>query len=887
MKSVFFLSFILCLFTIASAQHHLTNNETDLLYTCPMHPEVKSNKPGKCSKCGMDLMKMNMQDDSSNTRLDRGNNNTYTPFKNFVTSVAVPTHSEMLVNHHYISNAETNIIEKPAESAHSGQHFERGTAGTKTIRYDLYVNDTIVNYTGKNKKGIAVNGSIPAPTLVFTIGDTAVVYVHNNADEPTSVHWHGVQLPNRMDGVPYLTQAPIPPNTTHVYKWIVVQEGTYWYHSHFKLQEQIGLYGALIFNKRTEPEIPTIPLILSDWSDLKPKEINRSLHAASDWFNIKKKAVQSYSEAIANNALGTKLKNEWLRMNAMDVSDVYYDRVFGNGKTSSEFPQFKAGDKVRFRIVNGAASSYFWLTWSGGRITVLANDGNDVEPVEVDRLMIATSETYDIMVTVPQNMKYEFLATTEDRTHYTSVWLGSGMEMPAKKLPRLKYFEGMKMMNGMMKMNGDMKPMGHMSLQQMDMNMVMYPEMENMKMSNDHSEHNMQHSNTSINMNAVYTCPMHPEVMLNHPGKCPKCGMDLVKKQEPQSHNMNNMEYEGMKTLNYNMLRSTQVTTLPTGKWKELRFQLEGNMNRYVWTLDNKTVSESDKILIKRGENVRIILYNNSMMRHPMHLHGHDFRLINQFKERSPLKNVVDILPMETDTLEFAATESGDWFFHCHILYHMMSGMGRVFSYENSPANPEIPNPSVAYRMLKKDDRMFHLMGTASLQTNGSEGLFMYGNTRWMAQQLWYMGFKGTDGYESETMFGRYFGKMQWLYTYVGFDYHFMQEGSNKKNIFNNENKNMFGQQSNKSNRKAGVFGIAYTLPMLIVADMRIDTDGKLRFQLSRNDIPLTPRLRMNWTVNTDKEYTLGASYIISKYLSVGSHYDSDMGIGAGVIFTY
>ena len=201
------------------------------------------------------------------------------------------------------------------------------------------------------------------------------------------------------------------------------------------------------------------------------------MHNATDWYAIKKGSTQSYSEAIKEGYFKTKVTNEWKRMNAMDVSDVYYDKFLINGKNENEHPQFKAGDKVRLRIANGGASSYFWLTYSGGKITVVANDGNDVEPVEVDRLIIAVSETYDVIVTIPENMSYEFLATPEDRTKSASLWLGSGMKMPATPLPKLKYFEGMKMMNGMMKMNGDMDDMGmQMSNQTMDMNTVMYPE---------------------------------------------------------------------------------------------------------------------------------------------------------------------------------------------------------------------------------------------------------------------------------------------------------------------------------------------------------------------------------------------------------------------------
>jgi FtsP/CotA-like multicopper oxidase with cupredoxin domain len=589
-------------------------------------------------------------------------------------------------------------------------------------------------------------------------------------------------------------------------------------------------------------------------------------------------------------------------MNAMDVSDVAYDKFLINGKNVNEQPQFKAGDQVKLRVVNGGASSYFWLTYAGGKITVVANDGNDVAPVEVDRLIIAPSETYDLIVTIPQNMSYEFLVTPEDRTKSASLWLGSGMKMPAIKLPKLKYFAGMKMMNDMMAMDGNLKKMNGMEManQVMDMNTVMYPEITGEE--NAEAEKNragtkiMDMSKDSISkqhkMDGMKDMEMNKIKMDTLSKSHPMKNIDMTGQamQMPDNNGMTGMnmgdEHADIVTLNYSMLRATENTTLRQGPTRDLYFELTGNMNRYVWTINNKTVSESDKILIKKGENIRIILYNNTMMRHPMHLHGHDFRVLNGQGEYAPLKNVLDIMPMETDTLEFAATESGDWFFHCHILYHMMSGMGRVFSYQNSPPNPEIPDPKYAQRKLFNDDRRPHFMARGGLESNGSDGEAMLSQTRWKLSTVWHLGYKDMHGYESETMIGRYLGKMQWLYPYVGFDYHHKIEDG-IKNIFGSEKKNWFGQLSNKDNRKTVVAGIAYTLPMLVIADARVDGDGKFRFQLSREDIAITPRLRLNWMINTDKEYMAGFRYIATKYISLSTHYDSDMGLGGGITLTY
>jgi CopA family copper-resistance protein len=803
-------------------------------YTCPMHPEIHSNKPGNCPKCGMKLVKEKSTSHTNMDHMKMEDGNSLLEKINLAKKNLGP-----------IKTITTDIL-------------------PRTVVYHLYIRDTIVTFGKKSKRAIAVNGQIPMPTLTFTEGDTAEIWVHNELNEVTSLHWHGLFLPNKMDGVPFLTQMPIKPGATYLYKFPIIQHGTHWYHSHSGLQEQIGMYGAFIMNKRTEWDIPTIPVVLSEWTDMKPEEVHRSLHAATDWFAVQKGSTQSYSEAIKKGHFKTKVVNEWKRMTAMDLTDIYYDNFLINGTNQNEQPQFKAGDKVRLRIANGGASDYFWLSYAGGKITVVATDGNDVEPVEVDRLIIAVSETYDVVVTIPENKSYEFLVTPEDRTKFASMWLGSGEKVPAEKLKRPKYFAGMKMMNDMMDMKGNMIEMKGMKMQNqvMDMNTVVYPEIT----GPEDSKQTLPESETA--KNADHT-------MMDH-----------------SNHNMPGMDMgnssQDIVSLNYEMLRAPEKTTLPEGPWKELKFDLTGNMNRYVWSLDNKVVSETDKIMIKKGENLRIILFNNSMMRHPMHLHGHDFRLLNGQGENAIMKNIIDIMPMERDTIEFNANErGGDWFFHCHILYHMMSGMGRVFSYDNPLEDKtDITDPKVAKRGLNSDDRKFHPMGRLGLESNGSDGEFMLAQTRWKASTLWHLGLHDMHGYESETMVGRYLGRMQWWFPYVGFDYHYKEEGG-PKNIFGGEEKNMFGQKSNKNNRKTFVAGIAYTLPMLFIADGRVDGDGKFRFQLSREDIPVAPRLRFNMMLNTDKEYMAGLRYILTKYFSLSSHYDSDMGLGAGITITY
>ncbi|MDP9959799.1 multicopper oxidase domain-containing protein [Chryseobacterium lathyri] len=807
-------------------------SQSDVVYTCPMHPEVTSDKPGKCPKCGMELVEK--------------------------------------------ENHQHTVLEEPETD---GSVFKRNsengkvTFGGKTVRYDLYVKDTIVNFTGKNRRAIAINGKLQAPTLYFTEGDTAEIYLHNMLKENTGLHWHGVILPNEHDGVPYLTTKPVTPGETHLYKFRVSQNGTYWYHSHEALQEQIGMNGILVFNKREGEPKPSytkeIPVLLGDWSDEDPMQIARRLHMANtDWYAIKKNAVQSYWEAIKSGNFGTKALNEWKRMEAMDVSDVYYDKFLINGVPSSAYSNLKAGDKVRLRVANGGSSTYFWLNYGGGKIKVVGNDGNDVVPVEVDRLIIGVSETYDIEVTIPENKSFEFRSTSEDRVGHASLWLGSGEKVEAPNLPRLMLFEGMKMMNGMMEMSGNMKPMNMtMGNQMMDMNEVMYPELPESQ-----RKMTMKHMNEMMGVKTK-------EEDHSKTGHENHAGTDMK-------------EEKSIKRLSYNLLKSPEKTILPDENVRELKFTLEGNMNHYLWTLDNKTVTETDKILVKKGEILRIKMYNNSMMRHPMHLHGHDFRLINSKGEYSPLKNVVDIMPMETSTIEFAANQDGDWFFHCHILYHMMAGMGRIFSYENSKPNPQLPDRKLAWKNFLKDNRMISSMAMLDIASNKvhAETMTMFG-PRWANLNEFHSNWD-FDHFEGNVKVGRFLGKFQWALPYAGLRIqknHEIMERQMAEDMgmeFHGE-KSWFGQQKASKDKYAFMVGVQYLLPMLITADASVDQNGKVLLELSREDIPISRRIRGNFSLNSDGEFSTGLRYILQKWVSVSGNYDNEMGWGAGITLTY
>ena len=330
----------------------------------------------------------------------------------------------------------------------------------KTVEYDLYVTEKEVNYSGKKAIAIAINGGIPGPTLRFTEGDSAIVRVHNQLKMMTSIHWHGLLVPNRQDGVPFLTTPPINAGETYTFQFPIIQSGTYWYHAH-DLQEQIGVYGSIAI----EPQKPTIKvdkdivLVLSEWTDESPASILKNLKRRNEWYAVRKNTLQSLDRIIKNKAVGAYLKQSFNRMNPMDLSDILYDNFLINGLNSSSLEDLKPNERVRVRVINAGSSSYFHVNYAGGAMEMVSADGIDIEPVKVNHRLIGMGETYDFVLTIPNDMAYEFRATAQDGSGYTSYFLGKGMKMVAPAIPKPNLYEMTRTMSSMNMGSDDMKGM--------------------------------------------------------------------------------------------------------------------------------------------------------------------------------------------------------------------------------------------------------------------------------------------------------------------------------------------------------------------------------------------------------------------------------------------
>ena len=710
-------------------------------------------------------------------------------------------------------------------------------------KYSLTIDKKMVNITGKEVMGMAINGTIPGTTLRFTEGEYAKIHVTNNMDVETSVHWHGILLPHFHDGVPYLTTPPIEAGKSFTYEFALKQSGTYWYHSHTMLQEQSGVYCSIVI----EPKEKTLEydrdlvIVLSDWTDDKPMNVLRNLKRGNEWFGIKKGTATPLNRIIARGALGAQF-NFWKhRMESADIADMYYPAFLTNGQKTNEYPEFKAGEKVRVRMINAAASNYFCLTFGGKTPFLVATDGLDVVPIPKDKLLFTVAETYDFIVTVPENGKMEIRATAQDGSGQTSAFLGEGMLMAAPDVPKPDKIQMMKDMAKMdMKMGAPalkanpkkderfaMKEKYGMKMDGMEKMQVM--QHGNMQMKEDKKPMpDMQHQNHQQMQND--TMPkMHMEDMdknsMSEKRKdtVPKKryqGMGNMEGMQPAKMKMDDSNMAGMNMgdyFSYDFLKSPNETTYPEGTpVKEILLNLTGNMNRYIWSLNGVPLSETDKIKIKEAEVTRITLNNLTMMHHPMHLHGHFFRVLNKNGEYSPLKHTVNVPPMKLVTIEFYGNEYGDWFLHCHILYHMMGGMARVFSYD-TPRDERMDD--FPYARLVHETDMYYSWGTLDAPSQMVGLNLVSSNIRNQFNLTAEVGYN--RNLEAEVSYERYI-----------YDYATVFAGINVENTF---------KDSLRAFDVIGVAGFRFFTPYMLNLDVRVDNKLRPRIGIGRS-IMVFPR---------------------------------------------
>ena len=723
--------------------------------------------------------------------------------------------------------------------------------------YTLTLKEEMVNKAGKQVKGMTINGSIPGPTLEFTEGEYAVIYVKNEMSVETSIHWHGMLLPNFMDGVPYLTTPPIKPGTTFKYEFPIKQSGTYWYHSHTMFQEQSGVFGSLLINpkEKTLDYDKDLVLMLSDWTNEKPKNVMRNLKRGNEWYQMKKGTSTPLNQVIGRGAFGAQLDFWRQRMEGADIADVYYPAFLINGEESVEYPQFKPGEKVRLRIINGSASSQFWMTFGGETPMLVSADGQNVVPIAHNKTFIATAETYDFIVTVPQNGKIELRVMTQDGSGTTTAYIGKGKTLPAEVVPKP---DKIKMMQQMAKM--DMK-MGAHALKFKPKKDERYEMKEEYGMQMDMDKSKMKMDDDKMNM--------------------PKDSMKYEKMKHSQGK-MDDMEMNGMDMFseyNYDYLKAPEKTSydqnLPV---REILLNLTGNMNRYIWSMNGVPLSETDKIKINGDEVTRITYNNLTMMHHPMHLHGHFFRVINENGEYSPLKHTVNVPPMQKVTIEFYGNngdEYGDWFLHCHILYHMNAGMDRIISYD-TPRDPRMEEYPVS-KLIKETDP-FYTWSLAEAASHMASFDFVASNIRNQfnvsAEYGW------NQNLEAEVTYERY------LHDYL--------------RVFGGVNVENEMEDNLDEISTTAIAGIRYLTPYLFNLDVCIDNKLRPQISLSR-EILIFPRTAIfgeyeyqadfGWVDalpagdNFAKEVTwnAGVEYYLSRNFSLMASYDNRFGAGGGL----
>lgn len=551
--------------------------------------------------------------------------------------------------------------------------------------FDLVVDRSQVVIDGRTGPAITVNGQVPAPLLRWREGDEITLNVHNRLDADTSIHWHGILLPNEMDGVPGVTFPGIRPGETFTYRFPLRQAGTYWYHSHSDLQEQLGHYGPIIIEPRAADPVGydrEYVIVLSDYTFEGPHRVFNRLMGVSHTYNFQQRTVGDFFGDASRDGFMTALRERlmWgeMRMSPTDISDVTAATldylVNGHGPEDNWTGLFEPGERVRLRIINASAMTIFNVRIPGLPMTVVQSDGLDVQPVETDEFQIGVAETYDVVVRPDGDRAYTLMAETIDRSGYARATLTPRLGLtapvpPLRERPTLTMYD-MAMDHGAMGHEGaaetDHEAMGH--------GAPARPAMDHAAMGHGAAPAAADHAAMGHDMPAGDDGPQrhdHP----GGPGVANLAAQPSSRLHEPGL----GLEDVPHRALAYTDLRSLAPNPDQRAPAREVEIHLTSNMERYMWSFDGRRFSEVvDPIVFRQGERVRMTLVNDTMMVHPIHLHGMFFDVVNGQTSHKPRKHTINVKPGEKLSFDVTPEDVGDWAFHCHLLYHMHAGMFQV-----------------------------------------------------------------------------------------------------------------------------------------------------------------------------------------------------------------
>jgi CopA family copper-resistance protein len=527
----------------------------------------------------------------------------------------------------------------------SGTHFE------------LEIGELPVDYTGRKRIATVVNGQVPAPLLRWREGDTISLRVRNRLAVTSSIHWHGIVLPADMDGVPGLSFDGIPAGGEYLYHFTVNQSGTYWYHSHSRFQEQTGLYGPIVIEPRDGERYPTqrdYVVLLSDWTDTDPERIYANLKKQSDYYNYGKRTLGDFvrdvrRQGISQTVADRRMWNQ-MRMDPTDLADVsagaYTYLINGHAPAGNWTGLFDAGDKVRLRFINGSSMTFFDVRIPGLKMTVVAADGQAIEPVSVDEFRIATAETYDVIVEPGADRAWTIFAQSMDRSGYARATLTPRPGIEAE-VPPLDPRPLLSMNDMMGQMGMQAASMDHGAGGMSDMG-----GMDHGAMAHDHA---MPGSGLKTSPEVDMRVPQ-PRSNLDDPGV--------------------GLRDNGRRVLTYADLHAVDAPISSTVD-REITLRLTGNMERYLWSFDGTRFSDAEPLRLKHGEHVRVVLINDTMMTHPIHLHGMWSELESPDGSFQVRKHTLVVQPAQRISYRVSADAPGRWAYHCHLLYHMEAGMFR------------------------------------------------------------------------------------------------------------------------------------------------------------------------------------------------------------------